>query len=146
LVITYRSERVNKILYYNFIYSFTSISTPSDHSLWHSKSWGTSHSCYNSNTSRATWDPAELNYIRRYYYYYYYYYYYFSIIIYYYYYYYYYFSINNLTVPEILRSIRADEKAIPIFLFRHIENPGRLTHGYRMSKKPFVEVTVIYIC
>jgi hypothetical protein len=50
--------------------------------------------------------------------------------------------MNNLTVPEILRSIRADEKAIPIFLFRHIEDPGRLTHGFRMSKKPYVEVRV----
>jgi site-specific DNA-cytosine methylase len=65
-----------------------------------------------SITVRATWDNAELKYIR---------------------------SINNLTVPEILRSIRADDKAIPIFLFRHIEDPGRLMHRYRMSQKPVVD-------
>lgn len=36
---------------------------------WNSKPWGTSHSEYESTKARATWDPAELDYIRRYYYY-----------------------------------------------------------------------------
>jgi hypothetical protein len=83
---------------------------------WRSKPWGTAHSCYGISTIRATWDTEELNYIascaskiesRK----------------------------SSGVVPEILRIIRSDPSAVPIFLLRHIEDAGRLTHGYRMSKK-----------
>lgn len=83
---------------------------------WRSKPWGTAHSCYGINTTRATWDTEELGYtascaskidIRK----------------------------NSGVVSEILKIIRSDPSAVPIFLLRHIEDAGRLTHGYRMSKK-----------
>jgi hypothetical protein len=116
LVITYRSERINTILYYNFIYSFTSISNPSNHPLseaWLSKDWGTAHSCYGSNRSRATWDPAELDYIRK--------------------------EVSTIeskgVVPALIQRIREDENAVPIFLLRHIINAGRLSHGYKQMLK-----------
>ncbi len=97
----------------------SSISNPNNHPLseaWLSKDWGTAHSCYGSNRSRATWDPAELNYIRH--------------------------EVSTLQiakgkgiVPALLQRIQEDENAIPIFLLRHIRDAGRLSHGYKQMLK-----------
>ena len=40
--------------------------TPASKIPWHSLAWGTAHSAFNQDCSRACWDDEELEYIRQY--------------------------------------------------------------------------------
>jgi hypothetical protein len=119
--------------------SLRSTPRPSSTQQWRELQWGTAHPLFQADTIRAQWSEAEvstcitifllrikinysvqLNYIR-------------AAIE--------WIRVHDFqgvippsapVVPRIMNRIRGDPEAVPIFLFRHIETPDRLSTGVCM--------------